>query len=256
MRSANASSGPICGRCARDCAAPTPTNCSTAIASGSSSTGSQLWRAHLAMETLHPQWSGYGYTWRRDLNAIEPEQYAARQYSKTRIFSTALSMSSSSGPRTARTIRRCAGAWNRTDQRDFPVLEEFFAAGATDYLAYLFAFGKRGDRSQGTGIVYSFATDRKGGFSDDDDDAPASDAAGAFAGDEGARRPRHRLGTARDLSRRGRRAARPRRLDHARFGRHPARGASGTPTSAASRRSAIPRRVRSSSSCSTRCSRS
>src|ERR1700722_20499738 len=37
--------------------------------------GVPLWRAHLAMETLHPQWSGYGYTWRRDLNAIEPEQY-------------------------------------------------------------------------------------------------------------------------------------------------------------------------------------
>ena len=27
------------------------------------------------METLHPQWDGYGYTWRRDLNAIQPEQY-------------------------------------------------------------------------------------------------------------------------------------------------------------------------------------
>ena len=31
-----------------------------------------------------------------------------------------------------------------------------------------FAFSKDDDRSQGTGIVYSFATDRKGGFSDDD----------------------------------------------------------------------------------------
>jgi adenylate cyclase len=36
--------------------------------------GVPLWRAHAAMETLHPQWSGYGYTWRRDLNAIHPEQ--------------------------------------------------------------------------------------------------------------------------------------------------------------------------------------
>ena len=34
-----------------------------------------LWRGHTAMETLHPQWSGYGFTWRRDLNAIQPEQY-------------------------------------------------------------------------------------------------------------------------------------------------------------------------------------
>ncbi len=53
-------------------------------------------------------------------------------------------------------------------ERDFPILREFFAAGATDYVAYIFAFGKDGDRSQGTGIVYSFATDRRGGFSDDD----------------------------------------------------------------------------------------
>ena len=168
MRSAIASSGPICGRCAKDCAAPTPMNCSTAIASDWSSTEFELWRAHLAMETLHPQWSGYGYTWRRDLNAIEPEQYVHGSRRRRRTFSAALSMSSSSGPRAARRIRQCAGASNRTDQRDFPVLEEFFAAGATDYLAYLFEFGKGGDRSQGTGIVYSFVTDRRGGFSDDD----------------------------------------------------------------------------------------
>ena len=38
--------------------------------------GVPLWRAHTAMETLHPQWRGYGYTWRSDLNAIQPEQYA------------------------------------------------------------------------------------------------------------------------------------------------------------------------------------
>ncbi|HSV01352.1 MAG TPA: adenylate/guanylate cyclase domain-containing protein, partial [Roseiarcus sp.] len=50
----------------------------------------------------------------------------------------------------------------------FPVLEEFFALGATDYVAHLFAFGEDGDRSQGSGIVYSFTSDRKGGFSDDD----------------------------------------------------------------------------------------
>ena len=37
--------------------------------------GIPLWRAHAAMETLHPQWNGYGVTWRRDLNAIAPENY-------------------------------------------------------------------------------------------------------------------------------------------------------------------------------------
>src|SRR5260370_23441781 len=54
------------------------------------------------------------------------------------------------------------------EERDFPLLAEFFAAGVTDYVAHLFIFGEGGDRSQGTGVVYSFATDRRGGFSDDD----------------------------------------------------------------------------------------
>jgi adenylate cyclase len=54
------------------------------------------------------------------------------------------------------------------EQRDFPALEEFFAKGATDYFAQLFAFGEGGDPSQGTGIVYSFAADRPGGFEVDD----------------------------------------------------------------------------------------
>jgi adenylate cyclase len=54
------------------------------------------------------------------------------------------------------------------DQRDFSLLEEFFAQGATDYFAQLFTFGERGDPSQGTGVVYSFASDRRGGFEDND----------------------------------------------------------------------------------------
>src|ERR1044072_845359 len=39
------------------------------------SAGMPLWRAFIGMPTLHPQWGGYSYTWRRDLNAIEPAQF-------------------------------------------------------------------------------------------------------------------------------------------------------------------------------------
>ena len=39
------------------------------------SAGVPLWRAFIGMPTLHPQWGGYSYTWRRDLNAIEPAQF-------------------------------------------------------------------------------------------------------------------------------------------------------------------------------------
>ncbi len=130
--------------------------------------GTPLWRAHAAMETLHPQWNGYGYTWRRDLNAIEPEQYPHGD-DDAAIWVTSPFYD---------LIRRAHGGEDNPsmrrrlekgpEQRDFPVLEEFFALGATDYVAHLFIFGKDRDRSQGSGVVYSFMTDRRGGFSDDD----------------------------------------------------------------------------------------
>ena len=34
-----------------------------------------LWRGFAGMRTLHPQWAGYTYTWRRALNAIQPVQF-------------------------------------------------------------------------------------------------------------------------------------------------------------------------------------
>jgi adenylate cyclase len=130
--------------------------------------GLPLWRAHAAMETLHPQWNGYGYTWRRDLNAIAPENYPHGDvYEQSFVASPfyALMQRARAGEDTP-TIRRHIEI--SSEERDFPVLEEFHAAGATDYLSQLFVYGETGDRSQGTGIAYSFTADRKGGFSDDD----------------------------------------------------------------------------------------
>jgi adenylate cyclase len=129
--------------------------------------GTQLWRAHVAMETLHPQWHGYGYTWRRDLNAIEPEQYVHGSMEGEDFLASPLNalISRARNGEDNPSMRRRLEAG--PEERDFPALQEFFAAGATDYFAHLFEFGG-GDRAQGTGIVYSFSTDRKGGFSDDD----------------------------------------------------------------------------------------
>jgi adenylate cyclase len=131
--------------------------------------GTPLWRAHSAMETLHPQWGGYGFTWRRDLNAIAPEQYPhgtmAEAYWLASPFQHLIQRASAGEENPSMRRRLCAGP----DQRDFPVLVEFYDEGATDYLAYLFEFGKDlRDRSQGSGVVYSFASDRRGGFSEDD----------------------------------------------------------------------------------------
>ena len=143
----------------------------------------------------------------------------------SRSWSRAPSTPSCSAPAPARTpptLRRRIETG--PEERDFPILEELYALGATDYLAQIFVYGETGDRSQGTGIAYSFATDRKGGFSDDDTTLVQATLPALVAGDEGPCRPCHRLGLAWRLSRRGRRTARPRRLDHARFGRQSARG--------------------------------
>jgi adenylate cyclase len=132
--------------------------------------GFPLWRAHAAMETLHPQWNGYGYTWRRDLNAIEPENYAHGSFDGDDWRSSPLNhlilLAEDGEPNPSMRRRLERGP----EERDFRVLEEFFGQGGTDYAAYLFVYGEasRRDRSQGTGIVYSFTTDRKGGYSDDD----------------------------------------------------------------------------------------
>ncbi len=130
--------------------------------------GVPLWRAHVAMETLHPQWSGFGYTWRRDLNAIEPEQYVNDDFSSPEWLSSppyALIRRADDGEESPTMRRRLEAG---PEERDFPILREFFAAGATDYYSQLFAFGTNHDRSQGSGVIYSFATDRRGGFADDD----------------------------------------------------------------------------------------
>jgi adenylate cyclase len=130
--------------------------------------GIALWRAYAAMETLHPQWDGYGFTWRRDLNAIQPEQYGhggedLPQWLDSPFYD--LIRRARSGEDEPWMRRRLEAG---PEQRDFPVLDEFFAAGATDYFGRLFSFGKDGDRSHGTGIVYSFMTDRRGGFGEDE----------------------------------------------------------------------------------------
>jgi adenylate cyclase len=120
------------------------------------------------MQTLHPQWSGYGFTWRRDLNAIQPLQFAHDDgvdpiWVRSPFY--ALVGRAHAGEEDPSLRRRLEEG---PEQRDFPVLEEFFAMGATDYFARLHIFGKDGDPSHGTGIIYSFASDRKGGFGEAD----------------------------------------------------------------------------------------
>jgi adenylate cyclase len=125
--------------------------------------GFELLRAYVSTQTLHPQWTGYGYTWRREWQSAREQQFARGSVSQEWLSSPfhALIQRSVAGEITPWMRRRLELG---PEQRDFPVLEEFYRAGATDYLCFGFRFGGKGDPSHGTGAVYSFTTDRPGGF--------------------------------------------------------------------------------------------
>jgi len=135
-------------------------------------TGVPLSRAFAGMRTLHPQWAGYTYTWRRDLNAIRPAQLERGDEYEQQVGNSPFGHLS----RQAETSAGDGGPWLHLRRRlrgaaaqlDFPMLAELAAAGATDYFAELVRFGADGDPSWGSGIGYSFATDRLEGFHDDD----------------------------------------------------------------------------------------
>src|SRR4030095_3155639 len=125
--------------------------------------GVPLWRAFIGMPTLHPQWGGYSYTWRRDLNAIEPAQFGRgdeyEQILQNSPFGYLIRQVETSAPE--------GSPWQHLRRRlvgpeallDFSILKDLAAAGASDYFAQVVRFGADGDPSHGIGIGYSFARD-------------------------------------------------------------------------------------------------
>jgi adenylate cyclase len=134
--------------------------------------GVPLWRAWAGMKTLHPQWGGYGYTWWRHLNAIQPSQFERGDEYEQEILRGPIGhlirqaeASAGGGDPWRNLRRRLAGP---EAEIDLPLLDQLADAGATDYFAEIVRFGTTDDPSRGTGIGYSFATDRSRGFDDDD----------------------------------------------------------------------------------------
>jgi len=130
--------------------------------------GVPLWRGYAAMETLHPQWWGFGFTWRRGLAACKPMQFGHGHATAPGWVGSVfhhLAERAGAGDRNPAIRRRIAEG---PQERDFPALEKFFAEGGTDYLAELFVYGDDTDGQRGSAIIYSFITDRPGGFSEND----------------------------------------------------------------------------------------
>src|SRR5580765_1302299 len=111
------------------------------------SVGVPLSRAFVGMPTLHPQWGGYSYTWRRDLNAIEPAQFGrGHEYEQILLHSPfgylirQMENSGQSRDPWLHLRRHLSGPEARLD---FPILKDL-AAGASDYFAEVVRFGADG----------------------------------------------------------------------------------------------------------------
>src|SRR5271170_4243735 len=99
-----------------------------------------IMRAYVSTQTLHPQWTGYGYTWRRELGSVREQQFARGPVSQEWLSSpfNALIQRSLAGEKNPWLRRRLELG---PGQRDFPALVDFYAAGATDYVCLSFQFG-------------------------------------------------------------------------------------------------------------------
>src|SRR6202035_3521466 len=90
--------------------------------------GVPLWRAFAGMRTLHPQWAGYSYTWRRDLNAIEPAQFERGELYERDVLTSPFTHlerqgdANDGGDGRRRLRRRLSGPGA---QLDFPLLHRF-----------------------------------------------------------------------------------------------------------------------------------
>jgi adenylate cyclase len=86
--------------------------------------GVPLLRAFVGMRTLHPQWGGYTYTWRRGRDLVDPSRRErGEEYDQDLRDSPFFYLLNTARTRDLplRLRRRLAG---RGAQRDFPILEK------------------------------------------------------------------------------------------------------------------------------------
>ncbi|MCR9136590.1 MAG: adenylate/guanylate cyclase domain-containing protein [Alphaproteobacteria bacterium] len=124
--------------------------------------GVPLARARLAWPTLHPLFQAETVLWERGKSTgLEQFQHQAERTSdylqSPMFFMLEHDIS---------VIRRNLDGPNKLI--DFPILEELIEKGMTDYLTIRTQFSKTDDASKITGVLVAWASDRPGGFSDDD----------------------------------------------------------------------------------------
>ncbi|WP_152048091.1 adenylate/guanylate cyclase domain-containing protein [Aureimonas psammosilenae] len=115
-------------------------------------------RATLALRIQHPQWFGASFMWRRGMAEAEIETYEhGRQETALYLNSPIKAILGGLGE-----IRGRLGERGNGNAAHYSIYDELRAQGYTDYVAWPI------DHTLGRRHVVSFATDRPGGFRDDE----------------------------------------------------------------------------------------
>ncbi len=121
--------------------------------------GLPLWRLHVSMSTLHPNYEAFGGTWWRDKGFAQEHYEHGGEERPVWRQSPLRAMVEGDLPRMRRHLQ------GPQAQLDFPILRQLAEQGGTDWLGHLVRFGAGQDSLGLPGMVLSFVTDHRGGFS-------------------------------------------------------------------------------------------
>ncbi len=123
--------------------------------------GIQIQRGLCAMRVLHPLYKGFGMIWRRGVAGVKEDIYTAENASPDVWERSTLKVMVDDGAPELR--RRILGP---EAGEEFPILEDFRQEGATDYFGMICGYAIETANERRFGVVFTWTTDRDGGFSD------------------------------------------------------------------------------------------
>ncbi|MCC7049014.1 MAG: adenylate/guanylate cyclase domain-containing protein [Alphaproteobacteria bacterium] len=124
--------------------------------------GMELWRGTAAIDSLHPTVEGHFYEWRRSKGKAGGQEYARSEVADDKWLLSPFHHLLQSGQRR---LRRRRGDDYR--QGEFPILDDLFAEGVTDYLAYVVPFTDVARAGDADALSSSWCSDRPEGFTDE-----------------------------------------------------------------------------------------
>jgi adenylate cyclase len=127
--------------------------------------GLELFRAVMGVDTLHPVLEGRMFIWKRGAEAVRASEYTRERAAETTEKWNASPYAWMYHHSETQLRRRLEGS---NAVAEFPVLADLAADGATDYIAFRNALAGRAAIGTADAIYSSWATDRRGGFHDDE----------------------------------------------------------------------------------------